>query len=323
MLFMSTRDEDTVAPLEANIEIGHDEESDERGLALALGGGVARGWSHIGVLQGLEEAGLPIKMIAGTSIGALVGACYLAGKLPELEEFARSLTPRRILGFLDISLRGTGLISGIKLAERMAEHLGDVRLEDLERPMVCVATQINTGHEIWLRKGPIIDAIRASYALPGIFEPVQIGHRTLVDGALVNPVPVSVCRAFEADAVVAVNLSSDVYGRGTVVHDFGSDDIAEVAAKQMKKKGKLAKLRMGKALGVTGVMIEAFNIIQDRIARSRLAGDPPDISLRPAVGNIGLAEFHRAGEAIELGYSAVQRELPRLKELVGGPRVLS
>ncbi len=306
-----------------DLTIGHDEETSERGLALALGGGVARGWSHIGVLQGLKEAGLPIKMIAGTSIGALVGACYLAGKLPELEEFARSLTPRRILGFLDISLRGTGLISGIKLAERMVEHLGETRLEDLERPMVCVATQINTGHEIWLRKGPMIDAIRASYALPGIFEPVVIGHRTLVDGALVNPVPVSVCRAFEVDAVVAVNLSSDVYGRGTVVHDFGSDEIAEAAAQTIKKKGKLAKMRMGKTLGVTGVMIEAFNIIQDRIARSRLAGDPPDISLRPAVGNIGLAEFHRAGEAIELGYNAVQRELPRLKELVSGPRVLS
>ncbi len=307
----------------ADFNIGHDEDSPERGLALALGGGVARGWSHIGVLQGLDEAGLPIKMIAGTSIGALVGACYLAGKLSELEDFARSLTPRRILGFLDISLRGTGLISGIKLAERMEEHLGETRLEDLDRPMVCVATQINTGHEIWLRKGPMIEAIRASYALPGIFEPVAIGHRTLVDGALVNPVPVSVCRAFEADAVVAVNLSSDVYGRGTVVHDFGSEDIAEAAVETMKKKGKLAKMRMGKTLGVTGVMIEAFNIIQDRIARSRLAGDPPDISLRPAVGNIGLAEFHRAGEAIELGYNAVQRELPRLKELASGPRILS
>ncbi|MDD9910607.1 MAG: patatin-like phospholipase family protein [Ahrensia sp.] len=294
----------------------------ERGIALALGGGVARGWSHIGVLQAFDEAGLPIKMIAGTSIGALVGACYLAGKLTELEEFARSLTPRRILGFLDISLRGTGLISGYKLAERMAQHLGDVRVEHLARPMVCVATQIDTGHEIWLRKGPIIDAIRASYALPGIFEPVTIGQRVLVDGALVNPVPVSVCRAFEADAVVAVNLSSDVYGRGTVVHDFGSEDRPETGHSASKRKGKSPKNAIDKALGVTGVMIEAFNIIQDRIARSRLAGDPPDISIRPAVGNIGLADFHRAGEAIELGYSAVQRELPRLKELVKSPRSL-
>jgi len=321
-MFLTAKPHDVIdQPFKTDLEPGHDPVEPERGLALALGGGVARGWSHIGVLQALDEAEIPVKMIAGTSIGALVGACYLAGRLPELEEFARSLTPRRILGFLDISLRGTGLISGYKLAERMAEHLGDVRLEDLERPMVCVATEINTGHEIWLRKGPLIEAIRASYALPGIFEPVTIGRRTLVDGALVNPVPVSVCRAFEAEAVVAVNLSYDVYGRGTVVHDFGSEEIAEAAEKSLKKKGKLAKMRMGKALGVTGVMIEAFNIIQDRIARSRLAGDPPDISLRPAVGNIGLAEFHRAGEAIELGYSSVQRELPRLKELVAPLRV--
>ncbi|MGI9356972.1 MAG: patatin-like phospholipase family protein [Rhizobiaceae bacterium] len=307
-------------PFERNLEPGHDTNGRERGLALALGGGVARGWSHIGVLHALDEAELPVKMIAGTSIGALVGACYLAGKLPELEDFARSLTPRRIIGFLDISLRGTGLISGYKLAERMGEHLSDIRLQELDRPMVCVATEISTGHEIWLRKGPMIDAIRASYALPGIFEPVTIGHRTLVDGALVNPVPVSVCRAFEVDAVVAVNLSSDVYGRGTVVHDFGSD---ETIAKGLVRKGKFGKVRMGKALGLTNVMIEAFNIIQDRIARSRLAGDPPDISLRPAVGNIGLTEFHRANEAIELGYNAVQRELPRLKKLISGPRVLS
>jgi len=323
-MFLMNKTEDPIdEPFGTNLELGHNGNGSELGLALALGGGVARGWSHIGVLQALDEADIPIKMIAGTSIGALVGACYMAGKLSELEEFARSLTPRRIVGFLDISLRGTGLISGYKLAERMAEHLGDTRLEDLDHPMVCVATQISTGHEIWLRKGPMIDAIRASYALPGIFEPVTIGSRTLVDGALVNPVPVSVCRAFEADAVVAVNLSSDVYGRGTVVHDLGSEDIAEAAAKSMNKKSKLAKMRMGKTLGVTGVMIEAFNIIQDRIARSRLAGDPPDISLRPAVGDIGLAEFHRAGEAIELGFSSVQRELPRLKELAAGPRVLS
>lgn len=298
-------------------DLGHDIAPKGPGVALALGGGVARGWSHIGVLRALDEAGIPIKMIAGTSIGALVGGCYLAGRLDELEEFARSLTPRRILGFLDLSLRGSGLISGYKLAERMEEHLGNVRIENLDRPLVCVATEIRTGHEIWLRKGPIIDAIRASYALPGVFEPVNVSNRVLVDGALVNPVPVSVCRAFEADAVVAVNLSSDVYGRGTVLHDFTfeSEQTAPVSGRRRRKDSKLAGLRMGKAIGVTGVMIEAFNILQDRIARSRLAGDPPDISLQPAVAGIGLAEFHRAAEAIEAGYAAVRGERKRLEAL--------
>ena len=295
---------------------GHSTETSEPGIALALGGGVAPGWAHIGVIRALDEAAIPIKMIAGTSIGALVGGCYLAGKLDELEKFARSLTPRRIVGFLDISLRGAGLISGYKLAERMEEHMGNVRIENLSRPMVCVSTEISTGHEIWLSEGSLIDAMRASYALPGIFEPVRIGNRILVDGALVNPVPVSVCRAFEADAVVAVNLSYDVFGRGTVVrnlnHDFG-DVVTFPGSSQPKNKNTMS--RLGKALGITGAMVEAFNIIQDRIARSRLAGDPPDISLRPPVGSIGLAEFHRADEAIDIGYEATKLEIPRLRAL--------
>ena len=313
-----TRDNNT--PTYPPLALGHEMTGPSRGIALALGGGVARGWAHIGVLRALDEAGIEIKMIAGTSIGALVGGCYLAGKLDELQDFALSLTPRRMVGFLDISLGGSGLISGGKLATRMAEHLGDMRIEDLPKPLVCVATEINTGHEIWLTKGPMIDAIRASYALPGIFEPVRIGNRVLVDGALVNPVPVPVCRAFEADAVVAVNLSSDVFGRGTIVRDAGVE-IDEPSSEEPQIKsnsrgfGDSALLRLGKALGVTGVMVESFNIIQDRIARSRLAGDPPDMSINPKVGDIGLAEFHRADEAIELGYKAAKLEIHRLEQL--------
>ena len=293
--------------------------ADQPGVALALGGGAARGWSHIGTLHAFDEANIPIKMIAGTSVGALVGGCYLAGKLNELEDFARSLTPRRTLGFLDISFRGNGLISGLRLAERMREHLGTMCIEDLDRPLVCVATEINTGHEVWLSKGPLIDAIRASYALPGIFEPVTLNKRVLVDGALVNPVPVPVCRAYEAEAVIAVNLSSDAFGRGTVIRDIVSEsgipDIqgTETAANNGIGNGAIAKV--GKALGVSGVMVEAFNIIQDRIARSRLAGDPPDLTITPAVGEIGLAEFHRADEAIEAGYEAAKIKIERLKGL--------
>ena len=194
--------------------------------------------------------------------------------------------------------------------------MGKVRIEHLPKPLVCVSTEISTGHEIWLSQGPLIDAMRASYALPGIFEPVKIGSRVLVDGALVNPVPVSVCRAFEADAVVAVNLSSDAFGRGTVVRNASTEfgDVVTFLGKSNPVARK-AMSRLGKTLGITGVMVEAFNIIQDRIARSRLAGDPPDISLRPQVGSIGLAEFHRADEAIELGYEATKHEVHRLRAL--------
>ena len=313
-----TRDNDT--PISPPLAPGHETTEPSRGIALALGGGVARGWAHIGVLRAIDDAGIEIKMIAGTSIGALVGGCYLAGKLDELQDFALSLTPRRMIGFLDITLGGSGLISGGKLATRMAEHLGNTRIEDLPKPLVCIATEINTGHEIWLTKGSLIRAIRASYALPGIFEPVKIGNRILVDGALVNPVPVPVCRAFESDAVVAVNLASDVFGRGTVIRDADIDDDEPIDEEpevrtNMRGFGDSALLRIGKALGVTGIMVESFNIIQDRIARSRLAGDPPDMSINPKVGDIGLAEFHRADEAIELGYKAAQMEIHRLEQL--------
>src|SRR5690606_35709037 len=187
------------------------------GIALALGGGAARGWAHIGVLRALDEAGIEVDMIAGTSIGALVGGCYLAGKLDELEEFARSLTKRRIFGLLDLHLGGSGLLGGLKLTAKMQEHLNGTTFDDLAKPFVCVAAEIRTGHEIWLSSGSLITAMRASYALPGVFEPVSCNRRVLVDGALVNPVPVSVCRAYEQRLVVAVNLHYDLFGRAAVI----------------------------------------------------------------------------------------------------------
>ncbi|TCP91079.1 patatin-like phospholipase [Rhizobium sp. PP-CC-2G-626] len=159
-------------------------------IALALGGGAARGWAHIGVLRALDEEGIPVGMIAGTSIGALVGGCYLAGKLDELEAFARSLTMRRIAGLLDLAIGGGGLFGGLRLTKRMQEHLDDVLIENLGRPFVAIATDIKSGHEVWLTEGSLITALRASYALPGIFEPIRCNGRMLVDGALVNPVPV-------------------------------------------------------------------------------------------------------------------------------------
>jgi NTE family protein len=165
----------------------------------------------------LDEAEIEVSMIAGTSIGALVGGCYLAGKLDELEEFARSLTRRRILSWLDLKFGGSGLFGGMKLDARMREHMSSIVIEDLPRPLVCVATEIRTGHEIWLTSGSLIMAMRASYALPGVFEPVTCNGRLLVDGALVNPVPVSVLRAYEQPAVVAVNLHYELFGRSAVI----------------------------------------------------------------------------------------------------------
>ncbi len=202
------------------------------GIALALGGGAARGWAHIGVLRALDEAGIQIDMIAGTSIGALVGGCYLAGKLDALEEFARSLTKRRVFGLLDFHFGGNGLFGGLRLTARMKEHMNGLSFEDLPKPFVCVAAEIRTGHEIWLSSGNLITAMRASYALPGVFEPVTANKRVLVDGALVNPVPVSVCRAYEQPLVVAVNLHYDLFGRAAVIKHSAGDLMVEKDAPQ-------------------------------------------------------------------------------------------
>jgi NTE family protein len=288
--------------------------SKKTGISLALGGGAARGWAHIGVLRALDEAGIEVSMIAGTSIGALVGGCYLAGKLDALEEFARNLTKRRLFGLLDINFGGNGLFGGMKLDTKLREHMNGARFEDLPKPFVCVASEIRTGHEIWLSSGLLITAMRASYALPGVFEPVATNGRVLVDGALVNPVPVSVCRAYEQPLVVAVNLHYDLFGRAAVIkHSAGElmieQDASPAARFSAESRSKEARI------GLTGVMVEAFNIIQDRISRARLAGDPPDLSLQPKLGHIGLTEFHRADEAIRIGYETTKAQIADLQRL--------
>src|SRR6476620_2117802 len=188
-------------------------------IGIALGGGAARGWAHIGVLKTLMDAGLEPDIVAGTSIGAVAGACYVTGRLQALEDFAAALTPRRIFGFLDVNFAGSGLITGQRLSTRLEHHLQEFTIERLERKFVAVATELGTGHEVWLNKGSLVNALKASFALPGIFRPVQINGRWLIDGALVNPIPVSVCRALGARIVIAVNLSNDIFSKGAVIHD--------------------------------------------------------------------------------------------------------
>lgn len=299
----------------------------KNGIALALGGGAARGWAHIGVLRAIDEQKIPVSMIAGTSIGALVGGCYLAGKLDELEEFARSITRRNILRYMDFAFRASGLISGKRLADRMDAEIGDLKIEDLDRRFVAIAADIKSGNEIWLEHGPLAHAIRASYALPGVFEPVEHFNRLMVDGAIVNPVPVSACRAFEEKIVLAVNLNSDVFGRSAVVRsqtlaqhlqavplDPTDDQPAGSWFSSFAKGEGGNETGRPDRLGFTGVMIEAFNIIQDKIVRAKLAGDPPDFTIRPKVSQIGLSDFHRADEAIKLGYEVAKMKLVTLEE---------
>jgi NTE family protein len=300
-------------------------------VGLALGGGSARGWAHIGVLRTLLEAGIRPDIIAGTSIGAVVGGCYVAGELDALEEFALDLTRRKVLGFLDLSLSGSGLISGRRLRDVLERRMKGMTIEALGKRFVAVATEIGTGHEIWLTRGCIVEAMRASYALPGIFRPVSIDGRWLFDGALVNPIPVSVCRALGAQYVIAVNVNADTCGRGTVVaHSempLAVEDapIAEEAGLFARNRRALKRLLLRQYFGrgdggpgISKVMIEALNIVQDRIARSRLAGDPPDIMIQPRLPAFGLFDFHRAEALIECGAAAAKREIEDIARVVGG-----
>ena len=296
-------------------------------IALALGGGAARGFAHIGVIRTLVAKGFKPDIIAGTSIGAVVGGCYAAGKLDEIEQWARSLTRRRLFGYLDVSLGGLGLISGSRLFESLTEAVGDVKIEDLPLRFAAIATEIGTGHEIWLTRGRLSEALRASYALPGIFPAVQVGDRWLMDGALVNPVPVSAARALSARIVIAVNVNTDLFGRGTTIQDYGAAESEPPIEEEAVSRGVLGLFGAEKNArrrffgtagrpGLSNVMVEAFNVMQDRITRARLAGDPPDVMISPRIGRIGLFEFHRAEEAIEIGAEATERALQGFDEIV-------
>jgi NTE family protein len=296
-------------------------------IGIALGGGAARGWAHIGVLRTLIEAGFEPDIVAGTSIGAVAGACYVTDRLDALQDFASSLTRRRVFGFLDFNFGGSGLLTGQRLSSRLQDHLQEFTIEQLERKFVAVATELGTGHEIWLNKGSLVNALKASFALPGIFRPVRINGRWLIDGALVNPIPVSVCRALGARIVIAVNLNSDVFGKGSVIHDQEAyaDPLAAIEDARLPGSNGRAAVHLlhrqifgrgNGAPGISSVMMDAINITQDRIARSRLAGDPPDVTISPKVGGIGLFDFHRATEAIELGALAAAKQIEELKHVV-------
>jgi NTE family protein len=301
-------------------------------IALVLGGGAARGFAHIGVIRALQARGIIPDIVVGTSIGAAVGGAYVSGHLDGFESWARSLQARSVFGYLDIQLNGSGLIAGNKLAARLQEALGKTRIDDLPIKFAAVATEIKTGHEIWLTHGRLVDALRASYALPGIFTPVLVGDRWLVDGALVNPVPVSAARALGAEIVIAVSLNSDSFGHGGTISAFGTPpEILEVedspvivprkglrrffSAERALKQGGFGSQQSLPAIPT--VMVEAFNIMQDRITRARLAGDPPDILISPRISGVALFDFHRAAETIEHGRRAAERAIESIEEVIG------
>ncbi|MDF1719911.1 MAG: patatin-like phospholipase family protein [Minwuia sp.] len=295
-------------------------------IGLALGAGIARGWAHIGVLERLERAGIRPDIICGTSIGALVGGTYAAGKLEVLDHWARQMTRGRMLRYLDIGLGSGGMLGGRRLKRTLQEHLAGIDIEDLPCRFASVTTELATGHEIWLQKGNLAEAITASYAMPGIFPPVNVNGRWLVDGAMVNPVPVSVCRALGARLVIAVNLNSDTFGTNNLAaqmidEDLKFDELLQRIRANPDEMLSPSALVMRQVFGkaedspsIFSVLLGTLNIVQDRLNRSRMAGDPADIDIAPRLGHVGLLEFDRAEEAIEEGRNAVERALPALAD---------
>ena len=288
-------------------------------IGLALGSGSARGWAHIGVIQGLEEMGIEPEVVAGTSIGAIVGGAYVTGTLNEFADWVKSLTVKDVVGLLDISFSG-GVVKGEKLFSFFREHHDNPDIEHLEKKLVTVATDMKSGREIWITKGPMLDAARASCALPGLFSPFSLQGRWMLDGGLVNPVPVSAARAMGADVVIAVNLNAQLVG-GHLARDTRSQVESEEASEEERsiwqKMMDYFTSGDGEDPGFFDVVASSINIMQDRITRSRMAGDPPEVTLVPLLEDFALMDFHRAKEAIDEGRALVKRYEADIRGWVG------
>lgn len=310
-------------------------------IALVLGGGAARGWAHIGVIHELESMGIEPDMVVGTSVGSVVGGAYASGNLQPFEDWISSLGRVDIIRLLDAKMTGGGFLQGNSLMAAIEKRIGNPNIEDLGIPFACVATELDTGREVWLREGSLLDACRASIALPGMFAPSRFkDDKLLVDGGLVNPVPVSLARAMGGEVVIAVNLNGDLIGRHFFVHREEaevSDEDSERALAEIEDKDSMiakwaAKMKAGFGVrldsyisslrkeespdpGLFDVIAGSIDIMQDRITRSRMAGEPPDIHITPLLSHVGLMDFDRSKECIEEGRAATRRESLEIKKL--------
>lgn len=288
-------------------------------IGLVLGSGSARGWAHIGVIRALEHAGIRPDIVCGTSIGALVGAAYAAGQLDRFEQWVRSLRMTDVMSFMDLQLGG-GMLKGERLMAFFRRHFDDQGIEALPMPFGAIATALHNGNEVWLRSGSVIDAVRASIALPGLFTPMDHEGDLLVDGGLVNPVPVSLGRAMGADILIAVDLNARILGRhlehasppsSATEHAMGGEWLRSLqqGLAAWLPEPQPAAPRQPSMLDVIGASI---NIMQVRITRSRMAGEPADVVITPDLARMGLLDFHLAADAIQEGERAAQAALAQM-----------
>jgi NTE family protein len=298
-------------------------------IGLALGSGSARGWSHIGVIQELEAMGIRPQVVAGTSIGALVGAVYVSGQLKDFSDWVTKLTVRDVVKLMDFTFSG-GFVKGERLFGYFGEHHPNPDIKSLEQRYLSVATEMKTGREVWIDEGPVLDAARASCAIPGLFTPVKLNDRWMLDGGLVNPVPVSAARALGADVVIAVNLNAQLVGLH--LSAAGRQEAErEVDAAAVPEGGPKAKGFWHRVVGYLesgdpdkpgffDVVASSVNIMQDRITRSRMAGDPPELTLLPRLEDFAMMDFHRAGDAIVEGRRVVQQHEAEIRAWAGLPK---
>ncbi len=299
-------------------------------IGLALGSGSARGWAHIGVIHELAAMGIEPQIICGSSIGALVGAAYVSGNLDKLEQWVCSLTKLETVRFFNINMSRNGLVNRDRLHEFLNRYVTDddklIEAIDGQR-YAAVATDLATGKEIWLSQGALIEAVWASISLPGLFPAIRNNDRWLIDGGVVNPVPVSVCRALGADMVIAVNLNNGIVSKHShkekppkeptpAARDGFVEKFADVVREYATAVFPQSKPAEEQPPSLFEAIAGAVNITQDRITRSRLAGDPPDVYLSPRVAQVGLLEFYRAAESIEEGRRCVQRMASEIRHLM-------
>ena len=305
--------------------MSHKQKSAPR-IGLALGSGSSRGWAHIGVIKALSELDIHPQVVCGCSIGSIVAAAYVSGNLDKLEQWVRSLTKVELARYIELNLSLNGFVDTEKLHEFFLQCVcrEDESIEDITVKFASVATDLETGREVWFTSGPLIDAVWASISLPGLFPPLQHQGRWLVDGGLVNPVPVSVCHALGADIVISVNLNGGVVGKHFIQkQDEPATDSNHVLERLSRAVNKYSPdifrddEEKVSPPGLFEAIAGSINIAQDRITRSRLAGDPPDIMLSPKLSHIGLMEFYRAKETIQEGEQCVMRMMPEIRHVLG------
>lgn len=281
-------------------------------IGIALGSGSARGWAHIGVLLALTERGIVLDYVAGCSMGAMVGAAFAAGHISQLESWALALDWKRVVGLLDVGLWG-GVFKGDRLIRMFQGQFVECQFSELPMPFAAVATDLATGKELWLRDGKVSDAVRASCTVPGLFRPVLRDGRYVVDGSVVNPIPVSLCRAMGAELVIAVDLGSHMVRR----FPLGAAEHAGTTPHRRRLfsiLGPSPPRGLPRLPSIADTLLGTIDIMQESIAKARLLRESPDVVLTPSLGQVGPFEYHRAALAIAEGREAVVQMLPAIEQ---------